>query len=157
MAVPFYGRSWANVQPPEGDFGNGVDDGLFQQFQGSGADASGDGSYPGPAGSGTSLGGVWEYFDLGGDGRATGEGRIASNPIDLDSGDWETYFDEQAVCSYSYSPSQGLIISHPTTRSIEEKMRWLAGSDYGGTMLWAIGADTTEDDLITTLYDTLNA
>jgi len=157
MAVPFYGRSWANVQPPEGDFGNGVDDGLFQQFQGSGADASGDGSYPGPAGSGTSLGGVWEYFDLGGDGRATGEGRIASNPIDLDSGDWETYFDEQAVCSYSYSPSQSLMISHPTTRSIEEKMRWLAGSDYGGTMLWAAGADTKEGDLITTLYDTLNA
>lgn len=157
MAVPFYGRSWDNVQQPEGDFGNGVDDGLFQQFQGEGADASGDGSYPGPAGSGTSLGGVWEYFDLGGDGRTTGEGRVGSNPLDLDSSAWETYVDADAVCSYSYNQSEGLMLSHPTEKSITEKMKWLGSSNYGGTMLWAIGGDTKEGDLITTLYDTLNA
>ncbi|WP_275883531.1 glycosyl hydrolase family 18 protein [Halorhabdus sp. BNX81] len=152
MAVPFYGRSWTDVQPPEGDFGNGVDDGLFQQYLGDGADASGDGSYP----RGTDVSGVWEYFDLGGDGRETSDGRIGSNPIDLDSAAWETYFDDQAVCSYSYNPSEGMMISHPTERSIEAKMQWLASSPYGGTMLWAIGGDTKEGTLITTLWDTLN-
>ena len=153
MAVPFYGRSWSGVQAPSGDFGNGVDDGLFQQFEGSGSSASGEGSYP----PDTDLGGVWEYFDLGGDGRANGQGSIGSNPLDLDSSAWETYFDTDAVCSYSYNQSEGLMISHPTQKSITEKMKWLGSSNYGGTMLWAIGGDTTDGELITTLYDTLNA
>ncbi|EMA47431.1 glycosyl hydrolase family 18 protein [Halococcus saccharolyticus] len=150
MAVPFYGRSWSGVKPPEGDFGNGTDDGLFQEYTGEGKDASGDGSYPTFGDGGTNLGGIWEAFDL------IGNGRTGSNPVDLDSSDWTTYYDDVAVSSWSYNASRGLMISHPTQKSIRKKMEWLGSSDYGGTMLWAIGGDTKDGKLITTLWNTLN-
>ena len=149
MAVPFYGRSWSGVQAPDGS-GNGKDDGLFQPFKGEGKDASGDGSYPSAGDGGTNLGGIWEYFDLGGDGRQ------GSNSLNLDSSDWETYFDEEAVASWSYNKSKGLMISHPTEQSIEAKMNWLSQSNYGGTMLWSIGGDTKDGELISTLWNSLN-
>ncbi|PCR91988.1 glycosyl hydrolase family 18 protein [Natrinema ejinorense] len=151
MAVPFYGRSWTDVQPPEGDFGTGTDDGLFQTYEGDGRDASGEGSYPSwDPSMGTSYAGVWEWFDLGSDGRS------GSNPVDLDSGAWETYFDEDAVTAWSWNPEERTMISHETTESMEAKMDWLRDSPYGGTMLWAISGDTYEGDLITTLWTTLN-
>ncbi|RQG86673.1 PKD domain-containing protein [Natrarchaeobius halalkaliphilus] len=151
MAVPFYGRSWTDVQPPEGDFGTGEDDGLFQEYEGDGADASGDGSYPSwdPA-MGSSYAGVWEWFDLGGDGRGN------SNNVNLESSEWETYFDEEAVMAWSWNAEERTMISHETEESMEAKMQWLRDAPYGGTMLWAIGGDTYEGDLIGTLWNTLN-
>lgn len=151
MAVPFYGRSWTDVQPPEGDFGTGSDDGLFQKYKGDGRDASGEGSYPSwDPSMGTSYAGVWEWFDLGSDGRS------GSNPVDLDGPGWETYFDEDAVAAWSWNDEKRLMISHETEQSMEAKMDWLRDSPYGGTMLWAISGDTYEGDLITTLWTTLN-
>ncbi|SER36908.1 glycosyl hydrolase family 18 protein [Natrinema salaciae] len=151
MAVPFYGRSWSDVQPPNGDFGTGADDGLFQEYDGEGKDASGDGSYPSwDPSMGTSYAGVWEWFDLGSDGRQ------GSNPVDLDGPGWETYFDEDAVAAWSWNDEERLMISHETAQSVEAKMDWLRESPYGGTMLWAVGGDTYEGDLITTLWTTLN-
>ncbi|WP_247004354.1 glycosyl hydrolase family 18 protein [Halosolutus gelatinilyticus] len=151
MAVPFYGRSWTDVQPPEGDFGTGADDGLYQEYEGEGRDASGDGSYPSwdPA-QGTSYAGVWEWFDL------VGDGREGSNPVDLAGPNWETYFDEDAVTAWSWNAEERLMISHETEESMEAKMTWLRQSPYGGTMLWAIGGDTYEGDLIGTLWNALN-
>ncbi|QCW03401.1 glycosyl hydrolase family 18 protein [Natrinema pallidum] len=151
MAVPFYGRSWTDVQPPEGDFGTGTDDGLFQTYEGDGRDASGEGSYPSwDPSMGTSYAGVWEWFDLGSDGRS------GSNPVDLDGPGWETYFDEDAVAAWSWNSEERTMISHETEQSMEAKMDWLRDSPYGGTMLWAISGDTYEGDLITTLWTTLN-
>ncbi|ELY92341.1 glycosyl hydrolase family 18 protein [Natrialba taiwanensis] len=151
MAVPFYGRSWTDVQPPEDGIGTGEDDGLFQPYEGTGRDASGEGSYPSwdPA-QGTSYAGVWEWFDLESDGR---EG---SNPVDLDGPGWETYFDEDAVTAWSFNADERLMISHDTEQSMAAKMDWLRDSPYGGTMLWAIGGDTYDGDLIGTLWQTLN-
>ncbi|MBZ6495068.1 glycosyl hydrolase family 18 protein [Natrinema longum] len=150
MAVPFYGRSWTDVQPPEDGFGTGSDDGLFQLYEGDGGDASGDGSYPSWGDQGTDYAGVWEWFDLEGDGRQ------GSNPVDLDSGAWETYFDEDAVTAWSWNPEERTMISHDTTESMAAKMDWLRDSPYGGTMLWAISGDTYEGELIETLWTTLN-
>jgi chitinase len=153
MAVPFYGRSWTGIKEPDGS-GNGTDDGLFQKYKGEDADASGDGSFPSWGGNGTSLGGIWESFDL------VGNGRGSSNNLNLDSGDWETYIDEEAVTAWSYSETaaggESLMISHDTVETMEMKAEWLRDSPYGGTMLWAISGDTTDDQLITALYDTLN-
>ncbi|WP_323174343.1 glycosyl hydrolase family 18 protein [Natrialba sp. PRR66] len=151
MAVPFYGRSWTDVQPPTDDIGTGEDDGLFQPYEGTGRDASGEGSYPSwdPA-QGTSYAGVWEWFDLESDGR---EG---SNPVDLEGPGWETYFDEDAVTAWSFNADERLMISHDTEQSMAAKMDWLRDSPYGGTMLWAIGGDTYDGALIGTLWQSLN-
>ena len=150
MAVPFYGRSWTDVQQPESGVGSSADDGLHQPYSGEDEDASGDGSYPGPGQQGTSLGGVWDAFDL------IGDGRTGSNPVNLDGANWETYFDEDAASSWSFNSESRLMITHPTTQSMEAKGSWLSNSPYGGTMLWAIGADTKEGTLITALWDALN-
>ena len=149
MAVPFYGRSWTDVNQPDGE-GNGDDDGLFQTYEGEGADASGDGSFPGPNGTGTSLSGVWEAFDL------LGSGRGQSNTLNLDGAGWETYWDDDAKCSWSFNTDDRLMLTHPTEKSIREKAQWLSNSPYGGTMLWAIGGDTKDETLITTLWNNLN-
>ncbi len=149
MAVPFYGRSWTGIKDPDGS-GNGMDDGLFQKYKGEDKDASGEGSYP----PDTELGGIWEGFDL------LGSGRGGSNTLDLDSGDWETTIDEEAVTAWSYSESaargEGLMISHDTEESMQMKAEWLRDSPYGGTMLWAISGDTKDFTLLSTLWDTLN-
>jgi chitinase len=153
MAVPFYGRSWTGIKAPNGE-GNGEDDGLFQKYSGEDEDASGDGSFPSWGGNGTSLGGIWESFDL------VGNGRGSSNNLNLDSGDWETYIDEDAVTAWSYSETasggESLMISHDTEETMQMKAEWLRDSPYGGTMLWAISGDTTDHTLLSTLYDTLN-
>ncbi|MEY7852195.1 glycosyl hydrolase family 18 protein [Natrarchaeobius sp. A-rgal3] len=151
MAVPFYGRSWDDVQPPEGEFGTGENDGLFQEYEGEGADASMDGSYPSAPGSpGSQLGGVFEWYDLEGD------GRDGSNSVDLDSSDWAVHFDEDAVAAWAWNESSGEMISYESEESMAAKMQWLQQSPYGGTMLWAIGGDTYEGDLIGTLWNNLN-
>jgi chitinase len=141
MAVPFYGRSWSDINAPDGE-GNGEDDGLFQTFEGEGSQASGEGTFGG-------IGGVYEYYDLAG-------GSRGGSAI-IDSGDWETYIDEEAVTAWSYDSSGGgEMISHDTQETMQMKMEWLRDSPYGGTMLWAMGGDTKSDELITTLWDTLN-
>ncbi|EMA46579.1 glycosyl hydrolase family 18 protein [Halobiforma nitratireducens] len=151
MAVPFYGRSWDGVQPPEDAVGTGEDDGLFQAFEGDGSDASMDGSYPSPPGQpGSQLGGVFEWFDLEGDGRG------GSNSVDLESDDWEVYFDEDAVAAWAWNSDSREMISYESQESMEAKMQWLRDSPYGGTMLWAIGGDTYEEELIDTLWTNLN-
>ncbi|WP_026190277.1 glycosyl hydrolase family 18 protein [Halomicrobium katesii] len=148
MAVPFYGRSWSNVNDPDGE-GNGEDDGLFQKFDGEDGNASGEGTF------GT-IGGIYEYYDLAGGSRG------GSSIIDGD--DYETYIDEDAMTAYSYNPDKGggydkasgEMISHDTVETMEMKAQWLRDSPYGGTMLWAIGGDTKDGELISTLWNTLN-
>lgn len=142
MAVPFYGRSWSDIQAPDGS-GNGTDDGLFQGFEGTGSQASGQGTFGG-------IGGVYEYYDLAG-------GSRGGSAI-IGSGDWETYVDEDAMTAWSYDASgSGEMISHDTQETMQMKAEWLRDSPYGGTMLWAIGGDTKSGELVSTLYDTLNA
>jgi|GEM_PF-1397825 len=134
MATPFYGRSWTGVEPPSGDLGNGVDDGLFQVFGG-----TGEGSFP----PDTSESGIYDYWDLS----TVGTARSTSQ-VDLSTAAWETMFDDTAETSYSYNQSDGMMISHPTPDSVNNRAAWLANSDYGGTMIWALSHDTVEHHLL---------
>ena len=146
MAQPTYGRSWDEVQkPPSDGFGNGRDDGLFQLYSGEGEDASGEGSFPTPGDGGSDHTGIWEYFDLGGDGREQ------TNPVDLSADAWETHFDETATAAWSYNADDGLVISHPTEQSVRKRMEWLADIEYGGTMVWGISGDTKDHRLLEAL------
>lgn len=141
MATPFYGRSFANVEPPSGDFGNGVDDGLYQKFSGTGS-----GSFP----PDTQESGIYDYWDI-----ATSGGERSTGQVDLSQPGWETMYDDTAVSSWSYNQDESLMISHETPQSVETKMNWLSNSDYGGTMIWALSHDTVDHTLLNTLSNTL--
>ncbi|RQG99207.1 glycosyl hydrolase family 18 protein [Natrarchaeobius oligotrophus] len=160
MAVPFYGRSFAGIDPPEDDFGTGEDDGLFQEFE-----DTGDGSFPDPdPEGGSSVSGIYEYWDLAGEIRGDAESQV-----DLSEEGWETTIDEEAVTAWSYNPdetvpaspgegwgeNEGLMISHETTETVEQKMEWVKDNDYGGTMLWALSHDTPDHELLSALSETL--
>ncbi|UPM44131.1 glycosyl hydrolase family 18 protein [Halocatena salina] len=141
MAMPFYGRSFAGVEAPSGDVGNGVDDGLFQNFSGTGS-----GSFP----PDTQESGIYDYWDI-----ATSGGERSGGQVDLSQPGWETTYDDTAVSAWSYNQDESLVISHETPQTVEEKMAWLSNSDYGGTMLWALSHDTVDHTLLTRLSDTL--
>jgi len=51
--------------------------------------------------------------------------------------------------------SDALVISHPTPDSVAERASWLANSDYGGTMIWALSHDTVEHHLLDELSNGL--
>ncbi len=140
MATPFYGRSFTNLEPP-GDFGNGVDDGLYQNFG-----DTGSGSFP----PDTQESGIYDYWDI-----ATSGGERSRGQVDLSQPGWETMYDDTAVSSWSYNQDESLMISHETPQSVETKMSWLSNSDYGGTMIWALSHDTVDHTLLNTLSNTL--
>jgi len=141
IATPFYGRSFASVEPPSNGLGNGTDDGLFQSFSG-----TGEGSFP----PDTSASGIYDYWDLStvGTARATGQ-------VDLSSSAWTTSYDDTAMAIWSYNQSDSLMISHPTPDSVQQRANWLANSDYGGTMIWALSHDTVEHHLLDELSNGL--
>ncbi|WP_460920648.1 glycosyl hydrolase family 18 protein [Salinarchaeum chitinilyticum] len=134
MATPFYGRSFASVQPPSGGLGNGTDDGLFQNFTG-----TGEGSFP----PDTSSSGIYDYWDLSTVGTAR-----ATSQVDLSSSAWTTSYDDTANAAWSYNQDDSLMISHPTPDSVATRASWLAGTDYGGTMIWALSHDSVEHHLL---------
>ncbi|WP_330632874.1 glycosyl hydrolase family 18 protein [Halocatena halophila] len=140
MATPFYGRSFASVGAPDGN-GNDVDDGLFQPF-----DGTGGGSFP----PDTDASGIYDYWDI-----ATSGGERSTSQIDLSAAGWETMYDETAVGAYSYNADQGMLLSHETPQTIQEKTTWLTNNDYGGTMIWALSHDTVDHTLLTALANGL--
>jgi len=141
MATPFYGRSFADVQPPSDGLGNGVDDGLFQNFSG-----TGEGTFP----PDTEASGIYDYWDLSTVGTAR-----ATSQVDLSSSNWTTSYDDTAKAAWSYNQSDSLMISHPTPDSVQTRASWLANSDYGGTMIWALSHDTVEHHLLSELANGL--
>jgi len=141
MATPFYGRSFAGVQAPSGDVGNGVDDGLFQSF-----DGTGEGTFP----PDTEESGIYDYWDL----TTVGTERT-SGQIDLSGSNWETTYDDTSKAAYSYNETDSLLISHPTPDAMQTRASWLADSDYGGTMIWALSHDSVEHHLLSELADGL--
>jgi len=134
IATPFYGRSFASVEAPSGGLGNGTDDGLFQNFSG-----TGEGSFP----PDTEASGIYDYWDLS----TVGTARSTSQ-VDLSASDWTTTYDDTAKATWSYNQTDSLMISHPTPDSVQQRASWLANSDYGGTMIWALSHDTVEHHLL---------
>jgi chitinase len=139
MAMPFYARSFANIEPPSD---GGTDNGLHQNFSGVGS-----GSFP----RDTSKTGIYDYWDVS---PSASDGRSTSQ-VDTSASGWKTHYDDTAVSTWSYNADEGLMITHESPKTVEKKMTWLDNSDYGGTMIWALSHDTTDHKLLTTLSNTL--
>jgi GH18 family chitinase len=128
MGIPFYGRSWDNLQLYNPD-GNEI---FGETQQMSTSTLSGD--YGEPA--------LSSYRDI---------------KKNVDNGNFTEYYDDVACATWAKN-NQNTTISYDNEKSLKNKMKYINNNKLGGVLIWEISDDvrTYDDSLLKVINDNLS-